>query len=122
VEGSECQVRPTMTDSRTRPKAAVILGAGWSFAAGLPLAKDLISPPLFVSSQRALYRSEQVLAAFERWSTENPDGHTEVFLRECYRGAVSVPWLWVAEFIQAKLGNPHPADRRGHVDLRYGSA
>jgi hypothetical protein len=109
-----------MTESRTEPKAVVILGAGWSFAAGLPLAKDLISPPLYVSSKKAMYRSEQVLAAFARWSTENPDSHTELFLRECYRGAVSVPWLWVAEFIQAKLGNPHPADRRGQVDLRYG--
>jgi hypothetical protein len=109
-----------MTESRTEPKAVVILGAGWSFAAGLPLAKDLISPPLYVSSKKAMYRSEQVLAAFARWSTENPDSHTELFLRECYRGAVSVPWLWVAEFIQAKLGNSHPADRRGQVDLRYG--
>jgi hypothetical protein len=33
---------------------------------------------------------------------------------------VSVPWLWVAEFLQAKLGNPHAADTRGQVNLRYG--
>jgi hypothetical protein len=109
-----------MTDFRTRPKAVVILGAGWSFVAGLPLAKDLISLPLDVSSKKAVGRSKRVLAAFARWSTENPDSHTELFLRECYRGAVSVPWPLVAEFIQAKLGNPHPADRRGQVDLRYG--
>jgi hypothetical protein len=109
-----------MNDFLTQPKAVVILGAGWSFVAGLPLAKDLISLPLYVSSKKAMYRSEQVLAAFGRWSIENPGSHTELFLQECYRGAVSVPWLWVVEFIQAKLGNPHPADRRGQVDLRYG--
>jgi hypothetical protein len=40
--------------------AALILGAGWSAAAGLPLAADLIAGPLYATSQAAVERASRV--------------------------------------------------------------
>ncbi len=107
-----------------RPKAAVILGAGWSRVAGLPLARDLISGPVAASSAEAEKRLLTVPRAYETWLSKNPTGNSEAFLRHCYdhkpqtligmdrKTLDFVPWPWAAEYLQAHLAPPHAMDTR----------
>lgn len=86
--------------------AAVILGAGWSRVAGLPLAKELMSARYLVLSMAAEDRLVQVRRRWESWRVDNP-GDPEVFFGEAYNSAVSgIPWGWVVEYVRTVLAVP----------------
>ena len=65
---------------------SLILGAGFSCVAGLPLAKDLFntseSPKAF--SKTAVRRNEKVLHAWRNWSRQTGSLDAEIWLRELY--------------------------------------
>lgn len=112
-------------DVETRPvrqrPAAVILGAGWSFVAGLPLAKDLLASPIFVASERSMKRVHAVLDDYERWRRDHPGCGAEEYISEAEdRWFGEVPWPWVVEAIQAQLAQPRMGDLRARANLRYG--
>lgn len=67
-------------------KVSIILGAGFSYVAGLPLASQLFSttelPP--ARSEEDKERMLDVLVAFEAWRSNNSGGTAEEWLRELY--------------------------------------
>jgi hypothetical protein len=111
---------------------SVILGAGFSYVAGLPLAKDLITARVFIPSGSFEKRRASVLQAWEEWREKNPDGGSEQFLSELYKfnqlsplelyksNQISpVPWQWAVELIAAVLATPIPADFPVNYNPRY---
>jgi len=102
--------------------AAVVLGAGWSVAAGLPLTRDLFDGHVVAGSRASVNRMSTVLVEYATWTARNPGTSAELFLLAAHgsTGGVGVPWRWVAEYLQARLAAPAAADSRGRSSLRYG--
>jgi hypothetical protein len=63
------------------PNCVLILGAGWSAAAGLPLANQL-----FKRSSGLSGRDRAVIDAYEEWQDEHPDSSSEQFVAYAYEG------------------------------------
>ena len=64
-----------------RPNCVLILGAGWSAAAGLPLANEL-----FARSAGLSERDSKVIDAYEEWQQAHPDSSSEQFVAYAYEG------------------------------------
>jgi hypothetical protein len=116
----------------------LILGAGWSYCAGLPLARELFDLPIGGYTEASLYRLAAVLASFGQWQRSHPDAHAEEFVADAYRrrvtlvaealsegraqleleGPASLPWPWVVEYIQTRLAVPLPGETR-QAPARY---
>lgn len=103
-----------------RSSTAVILGAGFSHAAGLPLAKNLFDAEYLIPSRGAAQRFSAVLESWHSWRSINPDQGPEQFLTEAYGSTASapIPWAWAAELVAAILATPQPRDR-GAYQARY---
>jgi hypothetical protein len=111
-----------------RTRVALILGAGWSAAAGYPLARDLLDGPTYVTSDAARRRAQGVLDAYACWTQAHRDGYPEQFLAAVERGEVKrpptveaptlfdaqggppLPWAWAVETVMLRLSWPQPAD------------
>ncbi len=68
--------------------SAIVLGAGFSFAAGLPLTKDLFNCGSVVpraQSPAAGMNNAQVLSAYESWTEKHPSSSAEEWLLELYK-------------------------------------
>src|SRR4051812_40804396 len=70
---------------------AVLLGAGWGCAVGLPAANNLMSLPVLVPKEGARRRMESVLKAFAEWSEANPELKSEQFLTAVFERKVIIP-------------------------------
>jgi hypothetical protein len=102
-------------------RAAVILGAGWSVPAGLPLASALFDGGLSLISLAADRRLSRVQAAYETWAEGQADPKAEGFLQKCYESQwYPVPWPYAVEYVQARLASPTYSDARSRVNVRYG--
>jgi hypothetical protein len=102
-------------------RAAVILGAGWSVPAGLPLAGAIFDGELQVGSLAAHHRLSNVQAAYHTWAERQPDPQAEIFLRECFESRVyPAPWPHVVEYVQARFASAVYGDVRSRTSLRYG--
>jgi hypothetical protein len=95
----------------------VILGAGFSYVAGLPLAKDLFHADIFASSKAARRRFEAVLHSWRTWQSMHPGQGPEEFLTKIYRSPRigPVPWSWAVETVAAVLATPLPRDRGAYL-------
>lgn len=99
-------------------KTALVLGAGFSFVAGLPLVNGLFDTSVFVGSQGANARFRQVWNEWESWSARNPTLGPEQFLEACYRQThefqlgdqLLAPWPHVVEVVAATLATPRGDD------------
>jgi hypothetical protein len=98
----------------------VILGAGFSYVAGLPLAKDLFDADILAPSKAARKRFEAVLQSWRAWRSIHPEHAPEQFLTEIFRCPKigPVPWPWAVEMVAAVLATPLPHDR-GAYQARY---
>ena len=88
---------------------AVILGAGYSSVAGLPLACDLLTSPVYIPSHKAAYHWERVRQHFAAWQAAHPGGYPEQYLGELYAvgwGEEKELWLWAVHLIVATLATP----------------
>lgn len=63
------------------PSCVLILGAGWSAAAGLPLANQLFERSADLSG-----RDSEVIDAYEKWQHEHPNSSSEQFVAYAYDG------------------------------------
>ena len=70
---------------------ALILGAGFSHVAGLPLAKDLFDSEFLIPSRAANRRYEAVLREWRAWKLTHPAQGPELFLSELYRTGTRGP-------------------------------
>lgn len=116
-------VSPAATESR-RPTAALILGAGWSRPAGLPLAGQLFDEPPGDLLRWAGYFARDVPEAFLQWKMLNPHQNAEQFVGRVYEE----PFPYVlpgAHFphcsaLSAQMQLPEPSDpRMEHWLLRW---
>lgn len=100
---------------------ALILGAGFSHVAGLPLAKNLFDAEFLIPSREAKRSYEAVLREWRAWKSVHPIQGPEQFLSELYGTATTgpIPWAWAAELVAAILATPLPHDR-GPYQARYG--
>ena len=98
----------------------VILGAGFSYVAGLPLAKDLFDCEFYVPSEAAERRFAAVLQSWRAWQSMHREHGPEQFLTEIYRSPKigPVPWSWATEMVASILATPLPHDR-GPFQIRY---
>lgn len=86
---------------------ALILGAGFSKAAGLPLTKELFDelPTEPIEHQSLVVQHEAVRTAWLRWSAANPGKGTEEWMSELYPDRTSADSIWpsVLRFLTARL-------------------
>src|SRR5580704_11720604 len=110
-------LRPFMT---VCSPTAVILGAGFSYVAGLPFAKDLFDCEFFIPSKAAEQRFAAVLQSWRAWQSMHGEHGPEQFLTEIYRSPKigPVPWSWATEMVAAVLATPLRHDR-GPFQTRY---
>jgi hypothetical protein len=97
-------------------RVALILGAGWSAAAGYPLARELLRGAVSVADEPALARVRATLDAFARFAAPaerfldavragkvlvppGPDDEPTLF----EGGAGLLPWTWAVETLVLKL-------------------
>jgi hypothetical protein len=99
----------------TRVKAVVVLGAGWSAAAGLPLARQLFDAEPLAASLHAERIYARVQREWRCWQDDHDDAVTEEFV-----AAMSATPFWpaVVRYIAARLAEPDQV--RLVEELRYG--
>jgi hypothetical protein len=90
-----------------------ILGAGYSYAAGVPLAKDIFRQPyLLALSHRSQTRFDEVISHYYKWEKQHPDQHSEEFMGQLYaKRHKNDPrlWHWTVEYscaVIASAGTP----------------
>lgn len=107
-------------------KAACIIGAGYSFAAGLPLTSSLFDTEVSIVSDRSRKQFEAVWADYSRWQGKNPDRYLEEYLTEIYLSERSgllfdnVPFAYIVNLISAVLASPR-TKRDNQINPRYSS-
>jgi len=77
---------PLAAPKHRRSTAALILGAGWSRPAGLPLAGQLFDEPPQDLLQWARYFARDVPEAYLQWKKLNPTQNAEQFVGRVYEG------------------------------------
>jgi hypothetical protein len=98
------------------------LGAGFSFVAGLPLAKDIFDTDVVAFSDGAAKRFDKVWKDYTSWREENPSLASEQYLDELFKGGLHwtrPPFNLAVELVAAVLASPRSTDVRP-INLRYG--
>lgn len=102
---------------------ACILGAGFSAAAGVPLARNLFaSSPVISLTDAAAERFSTVTRCFEEWSRDNPNRHAEEFmglLYDRYLKNNTKMWPWAVEYICARIASPGTPLASSNTNPRY---
>src|ERR1700737_1753171 len=94
----------------SRKRAVVMLGAGWSAAAGRPLTSKLFEEEPFAESVGAAALHDRVSREWQKWRRDYPDEFTERFIGDMRGGAA---WPAVVRFVAARLAEPD------HVRLEH---
>jgi len=99
---------------------ALILGAGFSWVAGLPLANQLFDGEVLITSRRSEENFEEVINSWNDWKKGNPFKGAEQFISEVYLSPMSqiISWTLLVEYLTARLATPLKHDR-GAYELRY---
>jgi hypothetical protein len=101
---------------------ALLLGAGFSVAGGLPATGGLMDGQMWVVSGEQSRRVQQVLSSWETWRARHGDD-VAGFLHSTYLGHVEsaavgtlpgakLPWPWVTQYLAARLSE-HTTGARG---------
>jgi hypothetical protein len=101
--------------------ATVILGAGWSSVAGMPLTKDLLTAEVFVASSSTERRFQSVWNGWHAWKEDYPDRSVEQFFQFVFETQFNAyaQWSHVVEFIEAVFATPPNGDWPSRHNLRY---
>jgi hypothetical protein len=102
------------------PHTALILGAGFSRAAGLPLTRDLFEHDQLPTAREGkdLALIEEVGRAYQKWKRDNQEGHAEIWMASLYEAGVNskdrfgTTWDNAIQFALrrlVKVENAHPA-------------
>lgn len=102
-------------DEQDGLRAAILLGAGWSAAAGRPLTRDLFALQPYASATAAARAFHAVTNEWQRWRAAQPDAPVEQFITDM---AAAPLWRAVVGFIAARLAEPDQV--RLEHELRYG--
>ncbi|NIM10943.1 MAG: hypothetical protein GTO45_03060 [Candidatus Aminicenantes bacterium] len=107
----------------SRSTACCLLGAGYSFVAGLPLAKDIFDTDVIVFSQGAEERFDKVWEDYTTWREKNPSLASELYLVELFEGDLDLtrpPFSWAVELVAAVLATPRGDDAKGILGRYHG--
>jgi hypothetical protein len=92
-----------------KSSVACLLGAGFSFVAGVPLARDLFrSNWLIAMSERSSCRFRMVRAHYEKWQEYNPGKYPEQYMGLAYTGRLGQnppKWEWIIEYISSVIAS-----------------
>lgn len=104
-----------VTVASAKPRAALLLGAGYSHVAGLPLVAGLFDllDAVIPAGSRARY--ELVHEAFQRFVSVNADSGAEQFLLAASRGQIAIPDCYLSSDFP-------PWGVRPHYQLRIAEA
>lgn len=95
--------------NKSQKTIACFVGAGYSFLAGVPLARDLLKRRYVLAmSDRARNRFEAVLDHYEAWQRRHPSDYPEQYLGALYAGQLglpSPPWKWAVEYVSAVVAS-----------------
>lgn len=110
-----------MKDSKR--SISCFLGAGYSFVAGVPLARDLLRTNYVLAlSQHASTRFTEVREHYEEWQRQHPADHSEQYLSGLYTGALgsgAPPWKWAVEYVSAAIASAGTPPASLNIDPRY---
>jgi hypothetical protein len=110
------------------PKVALILGAGFSRVAGLPVTSELMDGEVWRTSLELDRRVDLVLNAWVEWSALHGKD-VPAFLHAAFQGQVTdptvgllpdvrLPWHWVAQYLAIRLSE-HTTGARGGGSPQY---
>jgi SIR2-like domain len=92
-----------------KKSVACLLGAGYSYVAGVPLAKDLLKANYVLAlSERSHKRFKVVRKHYEDWQQQNPTEYPEQYLGNLYGGLLgpNAPlWEWAVEYVGAVIAS-----------------
>ncbi len=112
----QTKVRETGNSMAEFPRTVCcLIGAGYSFVAGLPLTKDLFAADVIEASGQAGRRFQAVWDDYDRWHTANPSKNPEEYLAELHANFLSrpgPPFAWAVELVAAVLATLRGADIR----------
>ena len=99
----------SQTDELKRNSIACFLGAGFSFVAGVPLARELFEQDWVITmSERSRKRFVAVQDHYDVWRDAHPTEHPEQYMAQVYnRNAGPNPprWEWIVEYIGAVIAS-----------------
>jgi hypothetical protein len=101
---------------------ACFLGAGFSYVAGVPLARKLFGASAFALSESSWKRFRYVRAHFEVWKKDHPDGYPEQYMGEILNrsaGPNAPKWTWVVEYVTAVIAQVGTAPPSKNRNPRY---
>src|SRR3954451_15442131 len=102
---------------------ACILGAGYSFVAGLPLAKDLFTPFWgLAKSEASLKRLAAVREHYDDWQLRHPQDYPEQYMGQIFSGALkdgAPKWEWVVEYVSASIASAGTPGGSHNTNPRY---
>lgn len=105
------------------PRIACIIGAGYSCAAGVPLASQLMESQTFVPSRSAERKFASVWNDHDLWKRSSPPGATaEQYLHDLYINpgrAGAPPFGWAVELVAAVIASSQVSQGEG-FNPRYG--
>ena len=100
-----------------------ILGAGYSFVAGIPLARDLFRPfSSFARSGASYKRFEVVRGHYLYWLSCNPGGYPEQYMGLIFAGMLKdnpPKWEWVVEYVSASMASAGAPPASQNLNPRY---
>jgi hypothetical protein len=92
-----------------RSAIVCFLGAGFSYVAGVPLARDLFRPNWLITvSERSRQRFLKVHEHYENWQKEHPGEYPEQYMGLVYTqsaGSNAPKWEWVVEYVCAVIAS-----------------
>jgi hypothetical protein len=92
-----------------RCSVACFLGAGFSYVAGVPLARNLFKENWLIAvSERSRRRFLMVREHYEIWQNDNPRGYPEQYMGLVYThnaGPNAPKWDWVVEYVSAIIAS-----------------
>lgn len=102
--------------------ASCIVGAGFSFVAGLPLTKDILARGSVAVTKRSAEHFDAVWDDYDDWKRCNSSGHFEEYLGGLMTNYLQLgrpPSHWIVEMVASVLATSSAEPRRP-VHLRYG--
>jgi hypothetical protein len=104
---------------------ACIIGAGYSFVAGLPLTNDLFNVDVTILSESVQKRFNRVWRDYHAWRTANPDKNLEQYLQALYENRfgfyLSPPFSHAVELVAVALATTLDVPTK-YRDTRYGNS
>jgi SIR2-like domain len=98
-----------MINKIMKKSVACLLGAGYSYVARVPLAKDLLKPNYVLAlSERSSRRFEAVLQHYGDWQRHHPTEYPEQYLGLLYEGLLgpnAPKWQWAVEYVGAVIAS-----------------